>query len=76
MQVQPGNQTAFFAPDPGMARHVLASLAQAGRLAVHVEASGRDAHHTAEAAYKAVGRALRAAVAPGSVGIPSTKGLL
>ena len=47
-------------PDPGMARHVLGSLAQAGRLAVHVEARGSDAHHTAEAAYKAVGRALRA----------------
>jgi histidinol-phosphate/aromatic aminotransferase/cobyric acid decarboxylase-like protein/imidazoleglycerol phosphate dehydratase HisB len=63
-------------PDPGLARHVLGSLAQAGRLAVHVEAKGRDAHHTAEAAFKAVGRALRAAVAPGSVGVPSTKGLL
>jgi histidinol-phosphate/aromatic aminotransferase/cobyric acid decarboxylase-like protein/imidazoleglycerol phosphate dehydratase HisB len=63
-------------PDPGHAAHVLASLAQAGRLAVHVEASGRDAHHTAEAAFKAVGRALRLGVASGSVGIPSTKGRL
>ncbi|MDX6513721.1 MAG: imidazoleglycerol-phosphate dehydratase / histidinol-phosphatase [Gaiellaceae bacterium] len=63
-------------PDPGLAAHVLGSLAQAGRLAIHVEASGRDGHHTAEAAFKAVGRALRAAVSPGSVGIPSTKGHL
>jgi histidinol-phosphate/aromatic aminotransferase/cobyric acid decarboxylase-like protein/imidazoleglycerol phosphate dehydratase HisB len=63
-------------PDPGLARHVLGSLAQAGRLAIHVEASGRDAHHTAEAAFKAVGRALRAALEPGAVGIPSTKGRL
>jgi histidinol-phosphate/aromatic aminotransferase/cobyric acid decarboxylase-like protein/imidazoleglycerol phosphate dehydratase HisB len=63
-------------PDPGLAAHVLGSLAQAGRLAVHVEASGRDPHHTAEAAFKAVGRALRAAVAPGAPGIPSTKGRL
>jgi histidinol-phosphate/aromatic aminotransferase/cobyric acid decarboxylase-like protein/imidazoleglycerol phosphate dehydratase HisB len=63
-------------PDPGLATHVLGSLAQAGRLGLHVEASGRDAHHTAEAAFKAVGRALRAAVAPGTVGIPSTKGRL
>jgi histidinol-phosphate aminotransferase/imidazoleglycerol-phosphate dehydratase/histidinol-phosphatase len=63
-------------PDPGLAAHVLGSLAQAGRLAVHVDASGRDPHHTAEAAFKAVGRALGAAVAPGSVGIPSTKGRL
>jgi histidinol-phosphate/aromatic aminotransferase/cobyric acid decarboxylase-like protein/imidazoleglycerol phosphate dehydratase HisB len=63
-------------PDPGLAAHILTSLAQAGRLAVHVQARGADAHHTAEAAFKAVGRALRAAVAPGSVGVPSTKGRL
>lgn len=63
-------------PEPGMATHVLTSLAQAGRLAIHVEANGRDAHHTAEAAFKAVGRALRAAVLPGVAGIPSTKGTL
>jgi histidinol-phosphate/aromatic aminotransferase/cobyric acid decarboxylase-like protein/imidazoleglycerol phosphate dehydratase HisB len=62
--------------DPGLAGHVLRSLAQAGRLAVHVEATGRDAHHVAEAAFKAVGRALRAAVRTTGTGIPSTKGLL
>jgi histidinol-phosphate/aromatic aminotransferase/cobyric acid decarboxylase-like protein/imidazoleglycerol phosphate dehydratase HisB len=62
--------------DPGLAGHVLRSLAQAGRLAVHVEATGRDEHHVAEAAFKAVGRALRAAVRPGGTGIPSTKGLV
>ena len=45
--------------DPGLASHVLSSLAQAGRLAIHVEATGRDEHHVAEAAFKAVGRALR-----------------
>jgi histidinol-phosphate/aromatic aminotransferase/cobyric acid decarboxylase-like protein/imidazoleglycerol phosphate dehydratase HisB len=63
-------------PDPGLATHVLGSLAQTGRLAVHVDARGRDPHHTAEAAFKAVGRALRAALEPGSVGVPSTKGRL
>ncbi len=63
-------------PDPGLAAHVLASLAQAGRLAIHVDASGRDPHHTAEAAFKAVGRALRAALRVEATGIPSTKGLL
>jgi len=63
-------------PEPGMAGHFFGSLAQAGRLAVHVEASGRDAHHTAEAAYKAVGRALRTALRVESSGIPSTKGKL
>ncbi len=63
-------------PEPGLAGHVFQSLAQAGRLAIHVEATGRDAHHTAEAAYKAVGRALRAAVRLESGGVPSTKGIL
>jgi imidazoleglycerol-phosphate dehydratase len=63
-------------PDPGLATHVLGSLAHSGRLAVHVEARGRDPHHTAEAAFKAVGGALRTALAPGNVGIPSTKGRL
>jgi histidinol-phosphate/aromatic aminotransferase/cobyric acid decarboxylase-like protein/imidazoleglycerol phosphate dehydratase HisB len=63
-------------PDPGLAVHVLTSLAQAGRLAVHVEAKGRDEHHTAEAAFKAVGRALRAAVRDTGGALPSTKGVL
>jgi histidinol-phosphate/aromatic aminotransferase/cobyric acid decarboxylase-like protein/imidazoleglycerol phosphate dehydratase HisB len=60
--------------DPGLAAHVLASLSQAGRLGLHVEATGRDEHHCAEAAFKAVGRALRAAVRLEGQGIPSTKG--
>jgi histidinol-phosphate/aromatic aminotransferase/cobyric acid decarboxylase-like protein/imidazoleglycerol phosphate dehydratase HisB len=62
--------------DPGMATHMLASLAQAARASIHVEAEGRDAHHVAEAAFKAVGRALRTAVAREGTGLPSTKGLL
>jgi histidinol-phosphate/aromatic aminotransferase/cobyric acid decarboxylase-like protein/imidazoleglycerol phosphate dehydratase HisB len=62
--------------DPGLAGHMLASLAQAARASIHVQASGRDAHHTAEAAFKAVGRALRSAVRLESEGLPSTKGLL
>jgi histidinol-phosphate/aromatic aminotransferase/cobyric acid decarboxylase-like protein/imidazoleglycerol phosphate dehydratase HisB len=62
--------------DPGLAAHMLQSLAQAGRLAIHAEATGRDEHHVAEAAFKAVGRALRAAVRLESTGVPSTKGRL
>ena len=62
--------------DPGLAAHMLSSLAQASRAAVHVEATGRDAHHVGEAAFKAVGRALRVAVRGESSGLPSTKGLL
>jgi histidinol-phosphate/aromatic aminotransferase/cobyric acid decarboxylase-like protein/imidazoleglycerol phosphate dehydratase HisB len=63
-------------PDPGMATHMLASLAQAARASIHVDASGADAHHVAEAAFKAVGRALRAAVRSEGASLPSTKGLL
>ena len=62
--------------DPGLAGHMLSSLAQAARAAVHVEATGRDAHHVAEAAFKAVGRALRVAVRRESDGLPSTKGVV
>jgi histidinol-phosphate/aromatic aminotransferase/cobyric acid decarboxylase-like protein/imidazoleglycerol phosphate dehydratase HisB len=62
--------------DPGLAAHMLQSLAQAGRLALHVESSGRDEHHVAEAAFKAVGRALRSGLRAESTGIPSTKGRL
>jgi histidinol-phosphate/aromatic aminotransferase/cobyric acid decarboxylase-like protein/imidazoleglycerol phosphate dehydratase HisB len=63
-------------PEPGMAAHFFQSLAQAGRMAIHIEATGRDAHHTAEAAYKALGRALKVALRVESSGIPSTKGKL
>ena len=62
--------------DPGLAAHMLASLAQSARAAIHVEATGVDAHHVAEAAFKAIGRALRAAVRRENTGVPSTKGLL
>jgi histidinol-phosphate aminotransferase/imidazoleglycerol-phosphate dehydratase/histidinol-phosphatase len=64
------------AQDPGLARHTLESLAGAARMTLHVEATGRDAHHVAEAACKAVGRALREAVRRDGAELPSTKGLL
>ena len=62
--------------DPGLAAHVPQSLSPAGRLGLHVEASGREEHHVAEAAFKAVGRALRAAVRLESDVLPSTKGVV
>jgi histidinol-phosphate/aromatic aminotransferase/cobyric acid decarboxylase-like protein/imidazoleglycerol phosphate dehydratase HisB len=65
-----------FETEPGMAEHFFGSLAQAGRMAIHIEATGRDPHHTAEASYMAVGRALRTALRRESAGIPSTKGVL
>jgi imidazoleglycerol phosphate dehydratase HisB len=62
--------------DPGLAAHMLSSFAQAARLALHVNATGRDEHHVAEDAFKALGRALRVAVRLEGEGIPSTKGIL
>ncbi|MFL5912899.1 MAG: aminotransferase class I/II-fold pyridoxal phosphate-dependent enzyme [Gaiellaceae bacterium] len=63
-------------PDPGLAQHVLASFADNARLGLHVESTGDDAHHVAEAAFKATGRALRAAIRGESDVLPSTKGLM
>lgn len=62
--------------DPGLGEHILRSLAQAGRLAINVDSSGRDEHHVAEAAFKAVGRSLRAAVRLEGDVLPTTKGRL
>ncbi len=60
-------------------RHVFESLAFHAELALHVRVlHGRDPHHITEAEYKAVARALRAAVEadPRLTGVPSTKGVL
>jgi imidazoleglycerol-phosphate dehydratase len=44
---------------------------------IHVDCiRGRNRHHIAESAAKALGLALREAVSPGGRGIPSSKGLL
>ncbi len=62
-----------------LTRHVLESLAFHAQLCLHVRVlAGRDAHHIAEAQFKAVARALRDAIAsdPRVSGIPSTKGAL
>jgi imidazoleglycerol-phosphate dehydratase len=63
-------------PDPGMAKHALESLAQSARLTLHVEAKGDNDHHVAEAAFKAVGRALEIALRVDGNQVRSTKGLL
>lgn len=55
--------------------HALERFAMEAGCTVHVESSGADDHHIAEAAFKALGQALRQAVAPGDGGIRSTKGL-
>ncbi len=54
--------------------HALERFAMEAGCTVHVEASGVDDHHVAEAAFKALGQALRQAVAAGDGGIRSTKG--
>jgi histidinol-phosphate aminotransferase len=54
--------------------HALERLAMEGGFTVHVEASGEDDHHVAEAAFKALGRALRQACARDGAGVGSTKG--
>ena len=62
-----------------LTRHVLETLAHHAQIALHVRVlSGRDPHHIVEAQFKAVARALRAAVAldPRVSGVPSTKGAL
>lgn len=60
-------------------RHFFESLATHAAITLHVNVRyGRDPHHVTEAEYKAVARALRAAVDqdPRQTGIPSTKGAL
>lgn len=61
--------------------HLLESFANEGRLNLHVRllAGESNDHHIAEAAFKGLARALRAAVAidPGAAGdVPSTKGAI
>jgi len=55
--------------------HALERFALAGGFTLHVEAAGSDDHHIAEAAFKALGQALRQACTPGGAGVRSTKGL-
>jgi imidazoleglycerol-phosphate dehydratase len=62
----------------GLVRHFFSSLAGTARISVHVDLlAGSDAHHCVEAAFKAFGRACRAAWAvERSDTVPSTKGVL
>jgi imidazoleglycerol-phosphate dehydratase len=60
-------------------RHVFQTLAVQAQIALHLRVQhGRDPHHVTEAQYKALARALRAAVEPDprAGGVPSTKGML
>ena len=59
-----------------MAAHAFESLAQTARITLHVTATGENAHHVAEAAFKAVGRALHQALVRDGSLVRSTKGSL
>lgn len=58
--------------------HALEAFAHNAGMSVHLEAGGINDHHIAEAAFKALARSLRLAVAadPRRTGAPSTKGAL
>ena len=67
-----GNLTAQNIP------HALEAFTRTAGLTLHLKATGANDHHIAEAAFKALARALGAAIAidPRRSGIPSTKGTL
>ena len=58
--------------------HALEAFTRTAGLTLHLSARGANDHHIAEAAFKALARALRGAVAfdPRRSGVPSTKGTL
>ena len=59
-----------------LVEHALEAFARTAGATLHVRGTGRNDHHLAEAAFKALGRALRAAteVDPRRRGLGSTKG--
>jgi imidazoleglycerol-phosphate dehydratase len=61
-----------------LVEHALGSFAQAAGATLHLSGSGRNDHHLAEAAFKALARSLRVAVEidPRRSGVASTKGSL
>ncbi len=58
--------------------HALEAFARTAGATLHLAGTGRNDHHLAEAAFKALGRALRVACEPDPrrVGVASTKGAL
>ena len=75
-ELPPGSIGDF---DHELAEEFLRALASNARLTLHVTIeAGSNSHHMIEAAFKALARALRQAVAldPTEPGVPSTKGTL
>lgn len=61
-----------------LVEHALEALARSSGTTLHLSGRGRNDHHLAEAAFKALGRALRIAceLDPRRTGVASTKGAL
>jgi imidazoleglycerol-phosphate dehydratase len=61
-----------------LVEHVLEAFARSADATLHLSGTGRNDHHLAEAAFKALGRALRVACEPDPrrTGVASTKGSL
>jgi imidazoleglycerol-phosphate dehydratase len=61
-----------------LVEHALEAFARTAGITLHLRGSGRNDHHLAEAAFKALGRALRVACEPDPrrSGVASTKGSL
>ena len=61
-----------------LVEHALESFARTSGTTLHLRGSGRNDHHLAEAAFKALARALREACEPDprGIGVASTKGAL
>ncbi len=62
-----------------LVEHALESLARTAGMTLHLSATGRNDHHVAEAAFKALARSLRSAMAIDprrADAVPSTKGTL
>jgi imidazoleglycerol-phosphate dehydratase len=82
VHAEPENMAPMIGPDypTSLTGHVLESFAFNARISLHVRVlyAGRDAHHIVEGQFKALARALRAAVAidPRVSDVPSTKGAL
>jgi imidazoleglycerol-phosphate dehydratase len=64
--------------DTTLTRHFFEAVTANAGICLHLSVTGRNPHHIVEAQFKAVARALRAALAadPRAPGVPSTKGVL
>ncbi len=70
----PCQQVGQFASE--MVEHFFRTLSDSLGAAIHLEVRGQNTHHMIEACFKAVGRALRAAIRRDGSEMPSTKGTL